>query len=62
MLSFCLNKNIPCEIICSKVSRLIETYRSENPNCGDLVLTININKITDSTDSLLHKLEYKENS
>ena len=62
MLSFVLNKNIPCEIICSKVSRLIESYRQENPNCEDLMLKINVSPIAHTTDIHIPKIENKENT
>jgi len=61
MLSFVLNKNIPCEKMCQDVARLVDSYRNTNPHCGDIVLTISISKIIDSPDSLLPKIEVKEN-
>lgn len=62
MLSFVLNKNIPCEKICHEVSRLIDSYRNQNPDSGDLILNININPIAHTTDIHIPKIENKENT
>lgn len=62
MLAFTLTKNIACENVCAQISRFVDSYRNQNQDCGDLVLTVNINKIIDSTDNPLPKLTNKENT
>ena len=62
MLAFTLTKNIECQSVCAQISRLVDSYRNQNQDCGDLVLVIKINKIIDSPDPPSHNLENKENT
>jgi len=56
-LSFNLSDNIQCENICSSIQRLVNK-RPIDPQ--KTLLIIDLVTITDSNDSLIPKIEYKE--
>jgi GTP-binding protein EngB required for normal cell division len=60
MLVVRLDKEIPCDYICHKIQKLIESYMKNSPNLADAVLVIDIKTITDDEN---HKyLPYKPES
>lgn len=58
MISITLNKQISCEYICEQVQKIVTKSQSEN-GTANLVLVIDIKNITQTTDSLIPKIEYK---
>lgn len=43
-----LNKNMECGVICNMINKAMESYFKNNPNDGNNVLKITINRIIDS--------------
>ena len=61
ILSIALDKDIQCETICKMVQELINTFRSENGEVKQSILTMVIKTPIDSIgDSPAPKIEYKE--
>lgn len=56
MLAISLSDNISCEYLCNSIQKLI----SKEKNLKDKLLVIDLKNIIDSNDSLLPKLEFKE--
>lgn len=57
MISYSLNKNISGEKILQDIQRLVSKYQEPKDS---LVLTIRVEKISRDDNSLIPKLEYKE--
>ena len=53
-----LGSSVKCENICYQIQQLVNNYQKNN-SLDDTILVIKINKITDSTDSQVKNLEYK---
>jgi len=56
-IAISLNKNIECELICKEIQKLVNKLGSSQ-DISRSVLVIDIIQVTDSTDSLLPKIEY----
>jgi hypothetical protein len=58
-LSYSLNNNISSEKLSADINKLIDKFVQDNGN-DDLLLCVEIKKITSTTNSLIPKLEYKK--
>jgi hypothetical protein len=48
-----------CDKVCHDIAAYIQKYKQTNPNSQDIVLVIQVKEASDGTDSLVPKLEYK---
>lgn len=58
MITITLNKQISCEHICEQVQKIVTKFQNSN-DTADLVLVIDVKEITQTTDDLIPKIEYK---
>lgn len=58
MISITLNKQISCEHICEQVQKIVTKFQNSN-GTANLVLVIDVKEITQTTDDLIPKIEYK---
>jgi hypothetical protein len=58
-LSYSLNNNISSEKLSADINKLIDKFVQDNGD-DDLLLCVEIKKITSTTNSLIPKLEYKK--
>ena len=59
MISYSLNNQISLEKLCSDIQSYINKYKKDNPEDKDLILVIKLQKITQETNELIPKLEFK---
>jgi hypothetical protein len=48
-----------CDKVCKDISMYLQKYKKENPNTTDLMLVIQVREVIESANSLMPKLEYK---
>jgi hypothetical protein len=53
-----LNQEIQCENICRMVQKIVDKFIGEGKDISQAVLVLDIISVTESSDSLLPKLEY----
>lgn len=58
MITITLNKQISCEYICEQVQKIVNKFQNSN-DTANLVLVIDVKEITQTTDDLIRKIEYK---
>ena len=61
MLTYRLNSNngLMCDKVCKDVATYLQKYKQANPDSTDIMMVIQIKEVTQITDSLIPKLEYK---
>jgi len=61
MICYRLNhdNNLMCDKVCKDISMYLQKYKKENPNTTDLMLVIQVREVIESANSLMPKLEYK---
>ena len=59
MISYSLNNQISLEKLGSDIQSYINKYKKDNPEDKDLILVIKLQKITQETNELIPKLEFK---
>ncbi len=61
MLTYRLNTNngLMCDKVCRDVALYLQKYKQANPDSIDIMMVIQIKEVTQITDSLVPKLEYK---
>lgn len=52
-LTYCLNKEIPCEKICKDISSLLSNYQKNNIDKSEAVLVISLQKIQEHIPRLV---------
>lgn len=61
MLAYRLNtdNNLMCDKVCRDIATYLQKYKTANPNSGDIIMVIQVREVSDITNSLIPKLEYK---
>lgn len=59
MIAYSLNNQISLEKLGSDIQSYINRYKKDNPEDKDLILVIKLQKITQETNELIPKLEFK---
>lgn len=61
MLAYRLNSNnnLMCDKVCKDIATYLQKYKQSNPDNQDVILVIQVKEVSDSTDSHIPKLEYK---
>ena len=61
MLAYRLNTNngLMCDKVCRDVAMYLQKYKQANPDSTDIMMVIQIKEVSETTDSLTPKLEYK---
>lgn len=61
MLSYKLNSNngLMCDKVCRDIAMYLQKYKQANPDSQDIMMVIQIREVTQITNSLIPKLEYK---
>lgn len=59
ILSFSLDQPIVCDQLCAKIQNSIIKFQQESGIASGLILTIDVKQVTDSNQSLVPKIEFK---
>ena len=59
ILSYSLGHDIPCEKLCKDIGKVVTKLAQSGTDMSSLQLIIDIKPVTESTESLLPKIELK---
>ena len=61
MLAYRLNTDngLMCDKVCKDIARYLQKYKQANPNSNEIIMVVQVREVSDSTSSLIPKLEYK---
>jgi len=59
MIAYSLNNNISLEKLGADIQNLLNKHRRDNPDDKDLFLVVKIQKVTQESNELIPKIEFK---
>lgn len=59
ILSYSLGNDIPCEKLCKDLAKVVTKFAQQGNDLKSHMLVIDIKQVTDSDQSLLPKIEFK---
>lgn len=61
MLAYRLNTDngLMCDKVCRDIATYLQKYKQANPDSNEIMMVIQVKEVSDSSSSLMPKLEYK---